>query len=141
MKTTRIWIVCSLFLATSVGAVAQDYGGAWIAVVTDSTSDCKNITKARPGEYQLTIVHQGDELTITENAARRPYTGFMEADNPRHIQLRGSYADSGGYISEEVYIKFADAGAGTGKSAWRWSDGWHQCGGRFIFTLEKKPPQ
>jgi len=35
----------------------------------------------------------------------------------------------------------AEPGAGTGRSAWRWSDGWHQCGGRLLFTLKKNRPE
>jgi hypothetical protein len=49
---------------------------------------------------------------------------------------RGSHADAGSYISEEVYIRFA--GAVSGQSAWRWANAWHQCGGRFLFTLKKR---
>ncbi len=138
MNNTRWVIVLSLILAYAATAAAQDYSGAWTAVVTESASDCKKITKAKPGDYQITIVQKGDALTIMENVAKRPYTGFVEADNPGYVQVRGTYADDGGYVSEEVYIKFADAGSGTGRSAWRWSDGWHQCGGRFLFIIKKK---
>jgi hypothetical protein len=54
--------------------------------------------------------------------------------------VRGTYADAGGYVTEEVLIQFAGPGSGTGQSVWRWSDGWHQCGGRFLLTLKKKRP-
>ncbi len=138
MREIRLLIACSLVLACSVTADAQDFSGAWAGVVTESTSDCKNIVKGKPGEYRLSFAQKGDELTIIENVARRPYKGFIEADNPGRIQVRGTYADSGGYVTEDVIIKFADSGSGTGQSIWRWSDGWHQCGGRFIFTLKKR---
>ena len=138
MRELRLLIACSFILIYSTNAAAQDYSGTWTGVVTESTSDCKNIVKAKPGEYQLTFVQKGDELTIIENVARRPYKGFIEADNPGHIQVRGTYADAGGYITEEVLIKFAESSSGTGRSVWKWSDGWHQCGGRFLFTLKKK---
>jgi hypothetical protein len=141
MQKMRLLLAFSLILTCSVTAVAQDYGGPWTGVVTESTSDCKNIVKANPGEYRLTFVQKGDELTIVPSTANRPYRGFIEADNPGHVQVRGVYADAGGYISEEVSIRFAGAGAGTGQSVWRWSDGWHQCGGRFLFTLKKNRPQ
>jgi len=140
MKEIRLLIACSLILAGSVSAAAQDYSGTWIGVVTESTSYCKNIVKANPGEYGLTVVQKGDELTIMERVARRPYRGFVEADNPRQVQVRGTYADAGGYVTEDVLIQFAGAGSGTGQSAWKWSDGWHQCGGRFHFTLKKVNP-
>jgi hypothetical protein len=138
MKRIRLLIACSVILLCSIDAAAQDYSGTWAGVVTESTSDCKNIVKAKPGEYALTFVQKGDELTIMENVARRPYKGFLEADNPRQVQVRGTYADAGGYITEEVFIKFAQSRSGTGQSDWRWSDGWHQCSGRFQFTLKKK---
>jgi hypothetical protein len=141
MKKMRLLIACSLILACYVTAAAQDYSGTWAGVVVESTSDCKNIVKAKPGEYRLTFAQKGDELTIMENAARRPYRGFIEADNPFHVQVRGTYADAGGYITEEVFIKLAEHGVGTGQSVWRWSDGWHQCGGRFLFTLKKNRPE
>jgi len=141
MKDICLPIACGLILAFSVTAAAQDYSGKWSGVVTESTSECKNIVKAKPGGYGLTFVQKGDELTIIENVARRPYRGFFETDSPGRIQVRGTYADAGGYVTEEVFIKFADSGSGTGLSVWRWSDGWHQCGGRFLFTLKKDRPQ
>lgn len=107
---------------------------------TPAETLCKRVAKAIPGEYQLTMAQKGDELTIMENTARRPYKGFLEADNPRQVQVRGTYADAGGYVTEEVLIQFAGTGSGTGQSVWRWSDGWHQCGGRFLLTLKKKRP-
>jgi len=137
MKEMRLLMACSLILICSNNAAAQDFSGNWTGVVAESTSDCKNIVKANPGEYRLTFVQKGDELTIFEKVARRPYRGFIEADNPGQVQVRGTYADDGGYITEEVFIKFADSNSGGGQSVWRWSDGWHQCGGRFQFTLKK----
>jgi hypothetical protein len=141
MREIRLLIVCSLILLCPVNAVAQNYSGTWTGVITESTSDCHNIVKAKPGEYQLAFAQKGDELTIMVNVARRPYRGYIEADNPGHVQVRGTYADAGGYVSEEVYISFAEPNSGTGRSAWKWSDGWHQCGGRFLFTLQKKRPE
>ena len=141
MKKTRLLIACSLILTCAVTAAAQDYSGTWTGVVTESTSDCKNIVKANPGEYRLAFVQKGDELTILPSSANRPYRGFIEADNPGRVQVRGVYADAGGYISEEVLIQFTGADTGVGQSAWRWSDGWHQCGGRFRFTLKKGRPE
>lgn len=140
MRERCLLIACGLILLCSVNAVAQDYGGAWTGVITESTSDCYNIVKAKPGEYRLTFVQKGDELTIMVNTVRRPYKGFLEADNPRQVQVRGTYADAGGYVTEEVLIQFAGPGSGTGQSVWRWSDGWHQCGGRFLLTLKKTRP-
>ena len=141
MKKSRLLIACSLLLGFCITAAAQDYNGTWSGLVTESTSDCKNIVKGKPDEYGLTFVHKGDELTIMENVARRPYKGFFEADNPGRIQIRGTYADDGGYVTEDVAIKFANSGSGTGQSVWRWSDGWHQCGGRFLFKLKKSRPE
>lgn len=141
MREIYVLIVCSLMVLCSFSAGAQDYSGIWSGVVTESTSDCKNIIKARPGEYRLTFVQKGDELTIAEDVARRPYRGFFETDNPGQCQVRGTYADAGGYVTEDVIIKFANPTSGSGQSAWRWSDGWHQCGGRFLFTLKKKQPE
>jgi hypothetical protein len=140
MMKIRLLVGCSVIMACSLNAAAQDYSGTWTGVITESTSDCNKIAKAKPGEYQLTLTQEGDELTIMESAARRPYKGFLEADNPRQVQVRGTYADAGGYITEEVFIKFTESGSGAGQSVWRWSDGWHQCGGRFVFTLKKKRP-
>jgi hypothetical protein len=139
MKPAWRVITLSVVLLCALPAAAQNYGGTWTGVVTESTSDCRNIVKAAPGEYRLTFVQKGDELTITERTAKRPYRGFIEADNPRHVQVRGTYADAGGYVSEEVLIRFVDSTSGAGQSVWRWSDGWHQCGGRFQFTLKKSP--
>lgn len=141
MKKMCSLIACSLILGFSVTSAAQDYSGSWTGVITESASDCKNIVKAKPGEYRLTFAQKGDELTIIENLARRPYRGFFETDSPGRIQVRGTYTDVGGYVTEDVTIKFVDSSSGTGQSVWRWSDGWHQCGGRFFFALEKKRPE
>jgi hypothetical protein len=140
MRELYLIVAGSFVLLCSTNTAAQDYSGAWTGVITESTSDCKRVAKAIPGEYQLTIAQKGDELTIMENTARRPYKGFLETDNPRQVQVRGTYADAGGYVTEEVLIQFAGPGSGKGQSVWRWSDGWHQCGGRFLFTLKKKRP-
>jgi hypothetical protein len=140
MKKLGFLIACGAALLFSVPVGAQDKSGAWTGIVTESSSDCQNIVKARPGEYQLHFVQQGDELVITEPRSRRPYRGFFGSDTPGQIQVRGTYADAGGYVTEEVFIRFAGADSGTGRSAWRWSDGWHQCGGRFLFTLKKNRP-
>lgn len=134
-------IAGSIILLFSIPAVAQDFSGLWSGVVTESTSDCKNIVKAKPGEYRLTFAQKGDELTIIENAAKRPYRGFFESDSSGRIQVRGTYADVGGYVTEDVIIVFVDSSSGTGQSLWRWSDGWHQCGGHFIFKLKKSRPE
>lgn len=138
MKRLCMLIASGLILLGPVPAGAQDKSGTWTGVVTESASDCQNIVKAAPGEYELAIVQKGDELTIMEDKARRPYRGSFDSDAPGHIQVRGTYADAGGYVSEEVSIQFSDSSSGAGQSAWRWSDGWHQCGGRFLFTLKKK---
>jgi hypothetical protein len=74
-----------------------------------------------------------------ENTGRRPYTGYIEPENAGRFQVRGTYADQGGYVTEDVVLEFAGGQTGTGASVWRWSDGWHQCGGSFRFTLKKDP--
>jgi len=137
MKKRGRLIACGVALLFTVSAGAQDKSGTRTGVVTEAVSDCQNIVKARPGEYRLTFVQKGDELVITESQARRPCRGFFESDDPGRIQVRGTYADAGGYVTEEVFIRFADSISGAGRSVWRWSDGWHQCGGRFHFTLKK----
>lgn len=139
MKRLCLMIACGFSLLSPVQASAQDKSGAWTGVVTEAASDCQNIVKANPGKYRLTFVQKGDELMIMETQARRPYRGFFDSDNPGHIQVRGTYAEAGGYVSEEVSIQFDDSNSGTGQSVWRWSDGWHQCGGRFRFILKKGP--
>ncbi|MCU0561156.1 MAG: hypothetical protein MUD16_13310 [Desulfobacterales bacterium] len=141
MRELCALIACGVILLVPGPAGAQDKSGAWTGVVTESASDCRNIVKARPGEYRLTFVQKGDELLITEAKARRPYRGFFGSDTPGQIQVRGTYADAGGYVTEEVFIRFAGGDSGTGQSVWRWSDGWHQCGGRFRFTLKKNRPE
>lgn len=138
MKGRFAPIAACLVLLGVIHADAQDQSGAWIGVVTESVSDCPNIVKAAVGEYELSIVQKGDALVILEARTKRPYRGFFGADAPGHIQVRGTYADAGGYVSEELSITFADSGSGAGHSVWTWSDGWHQCGGRFLFTLKKK---
>lgn len=137
MTRTCLAFACGLLLAMAHHAAAQDLSGSWTGIVTEAASDCQNIRKASPGEYRLTILQKGDELTITEIMARRPYTGYIEPESNGRIQVRATYSDDGGYVTEAVTLEFTSGRSGTGDSVWRWSDGWHQCGGRFHFTLEK----
>ncbi len=140
MKRLCLLIASGLTLLGPVQADAQDKSGTWTGVVTESVSDCQNIVKALPKEYRLILTQKGDELVIMEERAKRPYRGSFDSNSPGRIQVRGTYADSGGYVSEEVFIQFVGSSSGTGRSVWRWSDGWHQCGGHFRFTLKKRDP-
>ena len=135
------WLLISLIfqLACSIPAAARDYSGTWTGVVTQSSSSCKNIVKAAPGQYSLTFTQKGNELTIVQNAVKRSYRGVVDAATPGLVQVRGTYPDEGGFISEEVLVKFTGPDSGEGKSAWRWANAWHQCGGQFQFTLKKNP--
>ena len=56
MKINYFVITCILILACSINAAAQDYSGIWNGVITESISDCKQLGKAKPGEYQLTFI-------------------------------------------------------------------------------------
>jgi len=138
--TRAFWLIAGLLLLTGPHpASAQDHSGNWTGTVVESASDCQNIRKAAPGDYRLTILQEGDALTIMENTGRRPYTGYLEPENAGRVQVRGTYADHGGYVTEDVVLEFSSRQTGTGSSVWRWSDGWHQCGGSFRFTLKKDP--
>ena len=138
---THAWrrIILALITACACPAGAQDYSGTWTGTVTEASSSCKNIVKAVPGEYSLTFTQSGNELTIVPSAARRSYRGVLDAAHPGRVQVRGTYPDDGGLISEEVVVNFTGPDSGAGQSAWRWANAWHQCGGRFLFTLKKNP--
>jgi hypothetical protein len=138
MKHAYRLILLSLITVFACPAGAQDYSGTWIGTVTESSSSCKNIVKAAPGDYRLTFTQRGNELTIVPNTAKRLYVGVLNAAKPGFVQVRGTYPDDGGLISEEVSVKFTGNESGEGQSAWRWANAWHQCGGRFLFTLKKK---
>ena len=77
--------------------------------------------------------------TAMENTVRRPYRGAFADGGFRHVVVRGTYTDKGGYISEDVTLDFTNDQSGRGHSSWTWSDGWLQCGGEFRFTLTKDP--
>jgi hypothetical protein len=49
MKKLGFLIACGAALLFSVPVGAQDKSGAWTGIVTESSSDCQNIVKARPG--------------------------------------------------------------------------------------------
>jgi hypothetical protein len=141
MKIKYFAFAFSLVLACSLNAAAQNYDGVWTGIVTESKTDCKKVGKAEPGEYKLTFIQQGDELTAMENTNRRPYKGVVEKDNPRSVIVRGTYPETGGYVTEAVRLEFDDDFSGNGYSVWVWSDGWLQCGGNFRFTLLKDQPK
>ncbi len=130
--------LCSFFLLASASRVsAQNYGGTWLAKVNESVTWCKNIGKTEPGDYKLTIVHEGSDITLLENVVQRPYKGFIDPKRPLNLNVNGSYAKDGGYVNEMIDIAFENDNAGKGESAWQWSDGYYQCGGRFQFDLKR----
>ena len=137
MKIFRLFLRCMLLLALAVPVGAQNYGGTWLATVNDSVSWCKNIGKTEMGDYKLTIVHKGNDVTLLENVVQRPYKGFIDPKRPRSLHVSGSYAKDGGYVNEMIDIGFDNDRAGQGGAVWQWSDGYFQCGGRFKFDLKR----
>lgn len=118
----------------------SDYSGQWLGTITESRNLCKNLGKAEPGDYKLTITQKGGDIVVMENVVQRPYTGRNNPGQPHRFRVQGSYSDDGGYVNELVDLEFSSDTTGTGKSVWRWSDGYYACGGTFAFTLEKLRP-
>lgn len=137
MRISYIFLCSLLTLALASGVLAQDYSGTWLGTVSESVSWCENLGKAEPGDYKLTIIHKGNDITIMENVVQRPYKGVINPKKPRKVHVGGSYVDDGGYISELIDIVFEKDSAGLGESVWRWSDGYYECGGRFKFALKR----
>jgi hypothetical protein len=137
MKIFNIWLYSFLLLAMASRVSAQDYSGTWLATVSESATWCINIGKTEPGDYKLTIVQKGNDITLLENVVQRPYKGFIDPKRPRNLHVNGSYIKDGGYVNEMIDIAFENDSAGKGESAWQWSDGYYQCGGRFKFELKK----
>jgi hypothetical protein len=135
--TVLIVSVCSVY-ATTVWAI--DLSGVWNAKVTESITHCENIGKAAPGDYSIEIVQNGIKLSIDTESIPTPYVGTVNVGKPPRAHVRNTYHQHGGYVTELVDIDFKDEDSGHGGSTWRWSDGYHQCGGNFKFTLEKKTP-
>ena len=136
MKIFRIFLGSFLLLALVSPVAAQNYSGTWLATVSESVSWCKSIGKTEPGDYKLTIVHKGNNITLLENVVQRPYKGFIDPKRPLNLHVSGSYAKDGGYVNEMIDIGFENDSAGQGGSLWQWSDGYYQCGGRFKFDLK-----
>ena len=111
--------------------------GQWLGTVTASLNRCEQIGKAEPGDDKLTIVHKDDEIMLAENVQQVPYKGVINLKRARNVFVQGVYNIHGGYVTEMLEIVFDDANKGQGESVWHWSDGYHQCGGRFKFGLEK----
>lgn len=138
MKNIGVVMLSFGFLLCLPGMCKADsYGGQWLGTVSESVNRCKRLGKAEPGDYKLTIIHDGADITIMENVMQRPYVGVVNPDKPRKVHVQGTYVDDGGYVSELVNIEFDDYEQGKGQSVWRWSDGYYECGGRFSFTLKK----
>ena len=137
MKILGICLYSFLLLAMASHVSAQDYNGTWLATVSESVTWCINIGKTEPGDYKLTIVQKGNDITLLENVVQRPYKGFIDPKRPLNLHVNGSYIKDGGYVNEMIDIAFENDSAGKGESAWQWSDGYYQCGGRFKFKLKK----
>ena len=136
---SRLIIAGCLFFLPNL-SIAADYSGHWLGTITESVNNCKDLGKAKPGNYKLTIEQEGNDVVIMENIVRRPYTGHFTPEHPQRIHVQGSYSIDGGYVNEMVNIDFEGDAAGKGKSIWRWSDGYFACGGTFSFSLEKLKP-
>ena len=137
MNIVRILLSCFLLPAVACPVAAQNYGGTWLATVSESVSWCKSIGKTEIGDYKLTIVHKGNDVTLLENVVQRPYKGFIDPKRPLNLHVNGSYTKDGGYVNEMIDIGFENDSAGQGGSVWQWSDGYYQCGGRFKFVLKR----
>lgn len=130
-------IFFGLLVSGPISSYGQNYSGQWLGTVTESVNYCKQLGKAEVGDYKLTIIHDEDEITVMENVIQRPYTGVVNPDRPKKVHVQGNYVDDGGYVSELLDIEFEEDTKGKGQGSWRWSDGYYQCGGRYVFTLEK----
>ena len=104
MKILRILASCLLLPVLAGPAAAQNYGGTWLAKVNESVSWCKNIGKTETGDYKLTIVHKGNDITLLENVVQRPYKGFIDPARPLNLHVTGSYTKDGGYVNEMIDI-------------------------------------
>jgi hypothetical protein len=135
---TLLVLIVILSPCTVLGA---DYNGQWLGTIIESIDRCQRLGKGEPGDYKLTIIHEEDgDLTLMENVVQRPYSGVVNPKKPSAAVVQGTYVDDGGYVSEMVNIDFKDESTGRGMSVWSWTDGYHSCGGRFSFTLEKIRP-
>ena len=137
MKILSICLCSFLLFVLAFRVSAQDYSGTWLATVSESVSWCIDIGKTEAGDYKLTIVQKGNDVTLLENVVQRPYKGFIDPKRPRNLHVNGSYTKDGGYVNEMIDIAFDNDSAGEGGSMWQWSDGYYQCGGRFKFDLKK----
>ena len=137
MRNHILILLLGLLLGPAGGAAAQDYSGQWLGTITASLNRCENLGKAEPGDYKLTIVHKDGEILLMENVEQVPFRGVVNPRRPRNVHVQGAYNDDGGYVTQVIEIVFASAAVGEGQSVWNWSDGYHSCGGRFKFRLEK----
>ena len=131
-----IFLLCFGLMLPAV-AYAQNFSGQWLGNVTESLSRCEGIGKVEPGDYKLTIVHKDEDIMLMENVEQVPYRGVVNPKRPGKVFVQGVYDIHGGYVTEMLEIVFDDGQKGQGESVWYWSDGYHQCGGRFKFGLEK----
>ena len=137
MNTKALIFLLCFGLMHPAALCAQDFSGQWLGSITESLNRCERIGKAEPRDYKLTIVQKNDEIMLMENVEQVPYKGIVNPKRPRNVFVQGVYNIHGGYVTEMLEIVFDDASKGQGESVWYWSDGYHQCGGRFKFALEK----
>jgi hypothetical protein len=116
---------------------AQNFSGQWLGNVTESVNHCERLGKVEPGDYKLTIVQKDEEIMLMENVEQVPFRGVINPQQPLKVFVQGVYDIHGGYVTEMLEIQFEGERRGQGESVWYWSDGYHQCGGRFKFGLEK----
>jgi hypothetical protein len=114
MKIFKIFLSSFVLLALALPVAAQNYSGTWLATVNDSVSWCINLGKTGPGDYNLTIVHKGNDITLLENVVQRPYRGIIDPKRPLNLHVNGSYVKDGGYVHEMLDIGFENDSTGLG---------------------------
>jgi len=137
VKTKALLFLLCFWLIQPIVASAQNFSGQWLGTITESVNRCEGIGKAEPGDYKLTIVHKDDDIMLMENVEQVPYKGIVNPKRPGKVSVQGVYDIDGGYVTEMIEIVFDDEQQGQGQSVWTWSDGYHQCGGRFTFGLKR----
>lgn len=135
VKNTLMMLMVAMVAILPGSLRAQDFSGQWLGTITTSTNRCEDLGKAEPGDYKLTIVQKGNDILLMENVVQRPYKGVINPKRPRNVHVQGAYSVDGGYVTEMIDIVFESDAKGAGHSVWSWSDGYHQCGGRFAFEL------
>ena len=138
IKLMLLTFCLALFLPICLSA-AETEAEKWLAHVSETSNQCKNIGKDILGSHSITLVHKDESsIVIVVDKNGHQFGGKRIADKPKTYKLRSSYQEDAGIVSDYIVIIMEDEEYGSGHGIWNWTDGIMSCGGSYKISIKKQ---